>query len=230
MTKFSLVIPAYNEGTHIESTVKGIVRALEKIGSEFELMVVDNGSTDNTTEVLFALQKEIPQVSIVRVFPNQGKGNGILAGLARASGDVLGFMDADNQVDPARVLDVYHALVSESLDFCKTVRIERRESLFRILQSAVYNFLFRILFGGDNRDINSSPKIFTREFYERLDLTSRDWFLDPEIMIKGMRMGAKMGEVEVIWDSRKGGSSHVSLFTALEFVKNMILYKFFGGR
>lgn len=228
--RFSLVIPAYNECANVESTVRGIVRVLRAGGPEFEVVAVENGSTDNTGEVLSALEKEIPELRVVRVFPNRGKGNGILAGLARASGDVLGFMDADNQVDPARVRDVYHTLVSESLDFCKTVRIERRESLFRILQSAVYNFLFRILFGGDNRDINSSPKIFTREFYERLDLTSRDWFLDPEIMIKGMRMGAKMGEVEIMWDSRKGGSSHVSLFTALEFVKNMILYRFFGGR
>jgi len=228
--KFSLVIPAYNEGFHIASVARGIATALRKVESDFEVVVVDNGSSDNTRNVLVALQKEIPELKTLRVFPNQGKGNGILVGLSQSSGEVLGFMDADNQVDPERVPEVYRKLISESFDFCKTVRIERRESLFRILQSGVYNFLFKLLFGGNFRDINSSPKIFTRGFYEKLRPVSRDWFLDPEIMIKGIRMGAKMGEVEIIWDSRKSGSSHVSLFTALEFVKNMILYKFFGGR
>ena len=228
--KFSLVIPAYNEGSHIGSTVRGIVAALNKIGFESEVIVVDNGSTDNTGDAILALKKEISQVSTVRVFPNAGKGNGIVVGFSKTTGDVLGFMDADNQVDPAKVPEVYHKLISESLDFCKTVRVERRESFFRIVQSTVFNFLFRFFFGGNHRDINSSPKIFTRGLYEKLHLVSKDWFLDPEIMIKVTRMGAKTGEVEIIWDARKGGKSHVSLTTALEFIKNMFIYRFFGGR
>lgn len=225
--KFSLVILAYNEGASIEFVVKSVTPVIRKMESSFELVVVDNGSTDNTAEVLENLKREVPELKVVKVFPNQGYGNGVLVGWRNSSGEVLGFMHADGQADLESIPTLYRKLVSESLDFCKAVRIERKESFFRIIQSVVYNNLFRLFFGGRYRDINGTPKIFRRGFYERLHLSSRDWFLDPEIMIKAMRVGTKIGEVEISWDSRKGGPSHVSLFTALEFIKNMMKYKFF---
>lgn len=225
--KFSLVIPAYNEGATIESVVRDVVRVLRRDKLDFEVVVVDNGSTDNTADILAALKKEIAEVKTVKIFPNRGYGNGFLTGLSNSSGEILGWMHADSQANPERIPAMYNKLLLEDLDLCKAARVERKESFFRIVQSKVYNTFFRLLFGGHYRDINGSPKIFKRVFYEQLNLSSRDWFLDPELMIKAMRMGSKIGEVEIIWDSRAGGSSHVSLFTAFEFVKNMLLYKFF---
>ena len=227
MPKFSLAIPAYNEGESIGFVVRGVVEAVRKVQPDFEIVVVDNGSTDNTAGILDSLKKEIPEVKTIKITLNKGYGGGILTGLSNCSGEVLGFMHADSQVDPERIPDIYNKLIHANLDFCKSVRVKRKESIFRITQSIIYNALFRLLFGGNYRDINGTPKIFRRNFYERLNLFSRDWFLDPEIMIKAMKMGGKIGEVEIIWDPRKGGPSHVSLFTAFEFVKNMFLYKFF---
>ncbi|OGM93705.1 hypothetical protein A2935_01635 [Candidatus Wolfebacteria bacterium RIFCSPLOWO2_01_FULL_47_17b] len=226
--KFSLVIPAYDEGATIESVVRGVVRVLRRDKFDFEVVVVDNGSTDNTAEILAALKKEMAEVKTVRVFPNRGYGNGFLTGLSNSSGEILGWMHADSQVDPEKIPALYNKLLSEDLDLCRAVRIERKESFFRIVQSRAYNTLFRLLFGGRHRDINGSPKIFKRAFYERLNLFSRDWFLDPELMIKAMRIGSKIGEVEIYWDARKGGPSHVSLLTALEFLKNLLKYRFFS--
>ena len=232
--KFSLAIPAYNEGESIGFVVRGVADALRRVEFDFEIVVVDNGSTDNTADILAAIKKEIAEVKVIRVPANKGYGGGILTGLANCSGDVLGFMHADSQVASEKIPVIFRRILSENLDFCKSVRVERKESFFRVLQSFVYNFIFRMLFGGRYRDINGTPKIFRRNFYERLNLISRDWFLDPEIMIKAMKMDTKIGEVEIIWDTRKGGPSHVSLLTALEFVKNMFLYKFFkdfnGGK
>jgi len=225
--KFSLVILAYNEGVSIGNVVRSVTPVIRKMEPSFELVVVNNGSTDNTVEVLENLRKEVPELKAVKVFPNQGYGNGVLVGWENSSGEVLGFMHADGQADLDSIPALYGKLISENLDFCKTVRIERKEPPFRIIQSVIYNNLFRLLFGGRYRDINGTPKIFRRSFYEKLKLSSRDWFLDPEIMLKAMRMKTKIGEVEISWDSRKGGPSHVSLLTALEFIKNMFVYKFF---
>ena len=223
--KFSLIIPAYNEAENIGAVVSNLAAALRNSGDSFEIIVVNNGSVDNTSAVLKKLQGEIPELMTTDVFPNQGYGNGVLAGLAVAQGDILGWMHADNQVSPKDVLLIYQNLKEKNLDFCKAVRVGRDEHWMRIIQSRVYNTFFRLLFGGELRDINGTPKIFKREMYEKLNLHSRDWFLDPEVVIKALRLGVAIGEVEIKWRMRPGGSSHVSQGTWMQFVKNLIKYK-----
>lgn len=223
--ELSLVIPAYNEAENIGAVVRNLAAALRNSRDRFEIIVVNNGSQDNTSAVLKRLQGEIPELRTADVFPNQGYGNGVLAGLAVAEGNILGWMHADNQVSPADVLLMYKNLKNRNLDFCKAVRVDRDEHWMRIIQSQVYNTFFRLLFGGKLRDINGTPKIFKRTLGEKLNLISRDWFLDPEIVIKALRRGANIGEVEIKWSIRPGGSSHVSSGTWIQFVKNMIKYK-----
>ncbi len=223
--KFSLIIPAYNEAKNIGAVITGLVMALRKIGDPFEIVVVDNGSTDETEKVVKELSRQITELVSARIFPNEGYGNGILAGLSRATGDVLGWMHADNQISPENVAVIYRKLRNENLDLCKAVRTNRDEHWLRIIQSRAYNMFFRLLFGGALRDINGTPKIFRKKLYKELRLSSLDWFIDPEIVIKALRRGAKIGEVEVKWGMRPGGSSHVSSGTWIQFVKNLIKYK-----
>ena len=227
--KLSLVIPAYNEGSNIVSLVRGLCKALNYIEDSFEIIMVDDGSTDQTPEILAALTKEIAQLKIVSIFPNQGYGNAILRGLEVAQGTILGWLSADSQIRPEDVVVIYRKLARDGLDLCKGVRIKRNESVFRRIQSAVYNVFFRFLFCVPYRDINGTPKIFRRSLFESLVLSSKDWFLDPEIMIQSIRKGAKIGEIEVRWRKRLGGKSKVAYSASLGFIKNMIKYRFFQG-
>lgn len=224
----SLVIPAHNEEKNISAVVRNLVSALRNTGIFFEIVVVDNGSTDNTAVVLEKIKNEIKELRTIQVFPNLGYGNGILAGLRIAEGDILGWMHADNQIKTKDVVAIYHKLKNENLDLCKVVRTKRDEHWMRIIQSRVYNTFFSLLFGGRLRDINGTPKIFSRSLYEKAGLVSRDWFIDPEIVIKSLGYKARVGEVEVNWSMRPGGSSHVSFWTWLQFVKNMVKYKMSG--
>ena len=223
---FSIVIPAYNEAETVASVVNELEQALEPVEQSFEIVVVDNGSTDDTEIVLQRLRGTSPRVKTVRVFPNKGYGNGILVGLQATSGDVVGWMHADKQVLPEDVARVYTTLKTERADLCKIVRVSRAEALWRRLQSTMYNGLFRALFGGVCQDINASPKIFRRSLYEWSRLESKDWFLDPEIMIKAIQGKYQIREVEVSWQSRKGGKSKVAWTTGWEFLKHMLWYKF----
>mgnify|MGYP001606464325 FL=1 len=157
--KFSLIIPAYNEAENIGAVVSSLAAVLRNSGDSFEIIVVNNGSADDTSAVLKKLPGEIPELMTTDVFPNQGYGNGVLAGLAVAQGDILGWMHADNQVSPKDVLLIYQNLKEKNLDFCKAVRVGRDEHWMRIIQSRVYNTFFRLLFGGELRDINGTPKI-----------------------------------------------------------------------
>lgn len=223
--EFSLVIPAYNEEENIGTVVTNLAVALRTSGDLFEIIAVDNGSTDGTSAKLEKLKQQIPELKTTKVFLNQGYGHGILTGLAIAQGDILGWMHADNQVSVEDVLRMYKEMKDGELDFCKAVRTNRDEHWIRIAQSKVYNTFFRVLFGGKLRDINGTPKLFRKELYQELNICSRDWFIDPEIVIKALRSGANIGEVDIRWRMRPGGSSHVSTGTWLQFVRNLVKYK-----
>lgn len=224
--KLSLVIPAYNEGENIGQVVEGLIGEFRKGGTSFRLIVVDNGSTDNTFAELSDLVPRYSELLTKKVFPNRGYGNGILEGLKLAEGRFVGWMHADLQINPADVVAVAKKLETTGADFAKGVRKERFESKFRNLQSDMYNKVFAIFFGGGHADVNGTPKIFKRELLEELRLTSTDWFIDPEIMIKLTRSGRTIVTSDVTWKNRKKGSSKVSLLTPLGFVRKMLIYKF----
>ncbi|MEK7172556.1 MAG: glycosyltransferase family 2 protein [Patescibacteria group bacterium] len=224
--KLSIIIPAFNEEEAIEKVVRDIFREIKKNEPSSEIVIVDNGSIDDTPQIISRLQKEFHNLKTVRVFPNKGYGNGLLRGVAVSSGEILGWIHGDNQISAEDLFRVWHELVEKKLDLCKAVRQTRSESIWRKTQSRLYNSFFRILFGGKLSDINGSPKVFKRALFDRLQILSLDWFIDPEIVIKALRSGARIGEVEVFCRPRLGGRSKTNWFASFEFFKNMIFYKF----
>lgn len=227
MVTLSIIIPSHNEAKTIAKVVRSLDRDFRGVEEFFEIIVVDNGSTDETSQILNDINGQVPSLVTIRVFPNCGYGNGILAGLSAARGEIVGWMHADGQVSSRDVVLVYQKLQNENLDFCKVRRSVRREHLFRIIQSKVYNIFFNLLFKTPCSDINASPKLFRKTLIDNEALSSRDWFIDPEIVIRAARKRARIGEVSVIWDARTDGSSKVKMTTSFEFIKNMIQYRFF---
>lgn len=228
LQKLSLVIPAYNEAENIKLVISGLVEEFRKVHQPLELIVVNNGSMDDTHCILIDLQRVYMEVRVVDVFPNRGYGNGILEGLKVASGYYAGWMHADRQIDPRDVVKVFRDLETSGANLAKGVRKHRFESKFRNFQSAVYNAIFALLFGGRHPDVNGTPKIFKRELLGELCLVSRDWFLDPEIIIKLIYSGKKIVERDIVWRSRKKGNSKVSILTPLGFIWKMFIFKLKG--
>lgn len=234
--KLSVVIPSYNEADNLREVVLNLHNKLCDTGDLFEIIVVDDGSSDKTPEILATLKNEISQLRKgfagqaifrhTRVYSKEGYGNAIITGLSIAKGDVLGWMHADNQSGADTLIKVYGKLKGDNLCFSKATRVTRNESPLRIIRSSLYNALFRIMFKGSCRDVNATPKLFRRSLYEKLNLSSRDWFIDPEIVIKAIQHGSKIGEVEIHWGARTAGSSKVRMATSFEFLKNMFRYKF----
>lgn len=218
---FSIVMPAYNEAENLPVVLGGLKLVLDNSGIASEIIVVDNGSSDGTKNVLEQLKKEIPYLRTVRIENNIGIGNGIINGLEAAQGSVLGFMVADGQVEPKTLVEAYRKLKEENLDLCKGYRINRCDGPKRIIMSRVYNILFSVLFGYRLKDAGGGPKIFTRNFYETIKPETNNYFIDNEILIKAMRNHFKMGEIPVVSLKRKGGKSTVSIFTSFAFFKDM---------
>ena len=223
---FSLVLPLYNEGRAICDVIPGLVAEFEHEGIPCELVLVNNGSNDDTPDILEEVQRQYQSVRVVHVPINEGYGWGIICGLRKARAPVVGFMCGDGQIAPRDVTRVYRQLVEKKLDLCKVVRVERHDGWKRLLLTKCYNLFFRFLFPVKSRDINGTPKLMRRECYRQLDLVSKDWFIDAEIMIKSTEKSYRVGEVEVSFMPRASGDSNVHLTTSFEFVRNMLRRRF----
>jgi len=223
---FSIVLPAFNEADNIGNLVKDLVKNFQKNNISFEIVVVDDGSTDNTRSVAEDLKREIPQLTLVSYSPNRGIGSAVRAGLEQAKGEILGFMVSDGQITGSEVVKVYNELIDKNLEICKGIRKKRADTFLRAFQSKVYNILFFVLFGHVCKDVNSGPKIFLRSLYDRMELSSRDWFIDPETIIKAARLKCNIGGVPIDERLREGGASKIKIRTAFQFMKNMLIYRF----
>ncbi len=226
--ELSLAIPLYNEENNVRLVVSELVRALEEAGVDYELVLVDNGSTDTTGKIVDELARKNSRLTPVHVPVNQGYGWGIISGLRQCRGRYLGYAWGDNQVRAEDVVRIFQHLKSGDVDMAKSKRVQRYDGLQRLIITRIYNTVFPFFFPVHSEDVNGCPKIFTREAYEAIQPQSKDWFLDPEIMIKAHRLGLRIVEVPVIFYPRPSGKSKVRWQTVLEFIRNMIRYRLQG--
>ncbi len=226
----SLVLPCYDEEIVIEKTVEDLFAVFERMGKSLELVAVDNGSRDRTAEILLALSHRHASLVTTRVETNRGYGNGLLAGLPLATAAWVGILCADGQVAAEDVAALFLAAErSTEPALFKVRRRFRRDGLKRKIVSVVYNVAMAVLFPGlGSIDVNGNPKLLPRAWLQRMDLRSRDWFLDAEILIEARRLRLPVVEVDVVGFARGGGASNVRASTCLEFARNILRERFSG--
>jgi glycosyltransferase involved in cell wall biosynthesis len=224
----SFVMPCFNEEEVVGYTIPQFVAAFEKANVRLELIAVDNGSTDGTGRILRELQAKGLPIVIHRVEVNQGYGFGLLSGLQIASAPWIGMIPCDGQVDSEDVARLFDAVRhSKGPVVGKVRRRFRMDGFVRKIVSVAYNGLVWVLWPGIGTiDVNGTPKILPRELLRALELRSKDWFLDPEIMIKSHALGARVLEMNVFARMRGNGLSHVRASTCVEFFKNLIRFRF----
>lgn len=223
-------MPCYNEETVIGYTIPRLVNAFRTAGYLLELIAVDNGSTDRTGQIIQELQKGFPEVKHFRVDVNDGYGYGVLCGIPLCTAPWAGIIPADGQVDAEDVVRLYEAVViSDGNVLGKVRRRFRMDGLRRKVVSVIYNLFFRLLWPRmQSIDINGSPKILPRQAILAMELKSRDWLLDPEIMIKAHRMGMRILEFNVFARMRGSGVSHVRMGTVWTFFWFLLKFRFSG--
>ncbi|MBT6345422.1 MAG: glycosyltransferase family 2 protein [Nitrospina sp.] len=225
----SVVVLAYRSASTIEGFVDSLVDSLQAAKIDWEIILVGNylaGTGDQTPEVVRKIADADPRIKFVAEVKQGMMGWDMKSGLEAATGNNLAVIDGDGQMPCADVIRVYKLMVDNGYDLAKTVRVVRSDGFYRLIISRVYNILFKCLFPGINaRDMNSKPKIMTREFYQNLNLQSDDWFIDAEIMIKARSLKMKIGEIETTFHSIDSRPSFVKPLAILEFLTNLIGYR-----
>ncbi|HIH17782.1 MAG TPA: glycosyltransferase family 2 protein [Nanoarchaeota archaeon] len=223
----SIVLPFYNEEGNVRKVLQDLSSEFGKSKIDYEIIAVNNGSWDKTPGIISDVKKKNKRVKRVDVKKNQGYGFGILTGLKSAQGKYIGYGWGDGQVLASDFVKVFQTLKESKVDICKVRRVTREsEGFSRNFRSKGYNLLISSLFFMNLKDINGCPKIMKEEVYRNLNLQSRDWFLDPELIIKAKRKGYKILEVPIIFKKRERGKSNVGFIkTDFEFLKNIIKYR-----
>jgi dolichol-phosphate mannosyltransferase len=226
----SFVIPAYNEADNVGPTIGRLFSAFAAAGHQLQVVAVDNGSTDGTGAALHRLQAVHPLLVVHRLPVNEGYGNGLIKGIPLATAPWVGLIPADGQVDAEDVVRLYEAaLATDGRIVAKVRRRFRLDGVLRKVVSVGYNLLVVLLWPRlGTLDMNGSPKLLRREALRAMNLSSKQWFLDPELMIKAHYMGLRVLEVNVFSRMRGMGLSHVRPSTCLEFFTELLRYRFTG--
>lgn len=201
----SLVLPAHNEEDNIRVVVEQALQVLPHYTDTFEIIPVNDGSTDATATILQQLAAEDDRVRPVSYKTNKGYGGALKSGFETTRYDYVMFMDADRQFDIADLASL--APFVGRYDIVAGFRMERSDPLIRRVNAEVFNIAVRILFGVHLRDLDCAFKIFRGDQLRSLDLISNGALINCEMQAKLRRQGATLQQVGVKHYPRVAGSS-----------------------
>lgn len=223
----SLVVLCYKAGQAAHAFVDRLRVTMDSLGVSWELILVGNynrgDAADETPGVVRDIAASDDRIVAVVQEKKGMMGWDARCGLEIARGRVVGFIDGDNQFPPEDVARAYRELVEKDLDMVLTYRQTRGDGMFRAIQSQGFNLIFSLFFPGTGvRDVNSKPKLFSRKFFDMMELTSDDWFIDAEMVIQARRYGVGIGQVPTVFLQSEERKSFIQLRTVFEFVINLV--------
>jgi glycosyltransferase involved in cell wall biosynthesis len=221
--KFSLIIPCFNEAKNLPLLLERCKRII--VRKDIEVILVNNGSTDNSSQVLIDLLPRYPGCRSVEVLENQGYGFGIISGLKESKGEVLGWTHADMQADPCDVLRGLEFFErNEGNVFVKGKRYGR--PLQDILFTAGMSVFESMLLARPMRDINAQPTMFSRAFFESWEEPPLDFSLDLYAYYQAYSSDLCINRFPVNFGERAHGVSHwnVNWSAKRKFIQRTIEY------
>ncbi|OGK24205.1 hypothetical protein A3A46_01895 [Candidatus Roizmanbacteria bacterium RIFCSPLOWO2_01_FULL_37_13] len=203
----SIVIPFYNEADSLPVLINQLIDACNKVGKEYEIVLVDDGSNDNSKfkikNAKLQLKSQNYQIKILEHIKRLGKGQALVTGIKEAKGDIIIFMDADLQDDPED-LPKFLKKIEDGYDFANGVRTGRKDSSIIKSYSALAKYFLRLFLGSPFADINCGFKAFKREVLSDFTFYGNNFRFFPLAVFYN---GYKVAEVEVKNNPRLFGKS-----------------------
>ena len=200
----SLVFPVFDEERTVGGVIEAALEAGQKLAADFEVVVVDDGSRDGSSEIIDAWSQKDDRVQVVRHAVNTGYGAALRSGLRGATGELVFFSDADMQFD----LDELGSLLdhTDEFDIVAGYRSPRRDPWPRRLIAATWGLLVRLLFGLRVRDIDCAFKVFRRPVLDAIPIESIGAFVNTEILVRARALGASIRQIPVSHRRRRHGT------------------------
>lgn len=203
--RLTIVLPAHNEEANIASAISRAEGVARRLCDDYEILVVDDGSTDLTAALVKEAANADPNIRLVSHETNRGYGEALRTGFSEARLDLVFFTDADNQFD-INELERFIPLI-DRVDVVAGYRVKRQDPFVRRFFAKGWNVLVRSLFYVPVRDIDCAFKLFRRSVFDRIDLESIGAMVNTELMVKLARSGASVVEVGVTHLPRTAGTS-----------------------
>ncbi len=203
----SIIVPAFNENESLEELCSRIKSVFDELNRPFELIIVDDGSTDGSFEKLESLASNYPNLTVLRHYKNHGKSLALMQGFDEAKGEFAITIDADLQDPPEEIPKLLQEL-EKGYEFVNGRRLDRKDEFKKRFISKVFNLIISLIFNLKIKDVNCGYKAFTKKVYKWLDLRGDLHRLIPVII---NHKGFKCSEVEVNHQKRKFGKSKYKL-------------------
>lgn len=222
--RISVVAPCFDEAEAIEAVVRGWSALLAEQAYPSEIVICDDGSTDDTPEILARLASELPRLVVVTLRPNGGYGRALAAAIAASRGEVIVTLDSDGQFDLGDGLELVRRLERDGLDCVTGYRRRKADGALRVAADRGLNRMVRAMFGIDLRDTNCALKAVRGDRLRALRIEARGYPTPTEVVLRLAAAGGTIGEAPVDHLERAAGQSKLRPFRTAWAMARFLLY------
>lgn len=226
MESLSIVLPAYNEEENVEQAVEHVSEVAQTLDREYEIILVNDGSSDRTGEIGRQLQERVPNFRLVEHYPNRGYGGALKAGFYAAEGDLITFYPGDAQFDFGEIVRLLERLEGQDADIVCGYRADRQDTLIRKINAWGWNMVVRVFFGYLCRDIDCGFKLFRREVLDHVNIVSDGAMIDTELLAGAKARGFSITEAPLTHLPRQAGeATGANLAVILKAFRDLIRFR-----
>jgi len=215
MKKYSLSIffPCFNEEPNVERVALGALAVARRISDDYEIIIVNDGSSDRTGEIADRLARQYPEIRVVHHERNKGYGAALQSGFKSARKELVFYTDGDGQFNIEEISKLLPLI--EEYDIVSGYRINRRDPMIRKVNAFLWGALVNLLFKFKISDVDSAFKLYRREIFDQITMESQGALIDTEVLAKARAKGFTITEVGVTHYPRQAGEQTGAKLTVI---------------
>jgi glycosyltransferase involved in cell wall biosynthesis len=226
--KVSIIIPVYNEERYIGETIEKINSVKLPDGINKEIIVIDDGSTDATCEILKKHQSD-GAIEICRINKNMGKSKAVALGIKKSKGDIVLIQDSDLEYSPDNYIGLITPIIDNKADVVYGSRFKgniKNMALINRIANIFSNITINLLYNVKLSDINTGHKAFRKKIFDKIKITSNRFVFETEITAKLLNLGYKIYEVPISYEARsREDGKKMTWLSAIQMYLGIIKYR-----